>query len=167
MRKLLLIVAVLSFAACSKPTQYEVAKKNIEDYLKPQLNDPASYEFVSMDSLSPVMAYDTSLLYIKKFVEPMAELKKELYLSSLKAVLRGYGLRENMIKDSIAADSAINVMGEFYDRLRSDSSLKNTVVGYKTKLTMRSKNGFNATVMESVTAYLKTDLSVIKTELIK
>lgn len=174
MRKLLLIVAVLSFAACSRPapTPYEIARKNIEDYLKPHLHDPSSYEFVSLDSLSVVSEYDSieneierSANSQEKYLEDYWMMKASLDVQTL------YNTKEEAeakIKAALSQrenDSLHNIQ----IRKEEDSLIKaipkekkNTPAYYLTFFKARAKNSFGALIMNTYLIKLDKNLHVIE-----
>jgi len=57
----------LGLTSCSEKglTQDEIVKNNAEEYLKPKLNDPKSYEFVKMELIDSVL-YSDNIQYRKK-----------------------------------------------------------------------------------------------------
>lgn len=71
---LIVIAFTVIYSSCSEkePTRDEIVKNNIEEYIKPNLNDPESYEFVSLTLLD-------SVLYIDNI-----NFRKEMFLDRVK-----------------------------------------------------------------------------------
>jgi len=57
---LLLLTPIVYLTSCSEkvPTQDDIVKANAEEYLKPKLNDPKSYEFAEMELIDSVLYSD-------------------------------------------------------------------------------------------------------------
>ena len=70
---LFLIMFVLS---CSKkPTSDEIARRNIEEYLLPSLNDPESYEFVNMSPLDTIFVIESAKNSLTEYEKMLKEMK--------------------------------------------------------------------------------------------
>lgn len=71
MIKQLLLIAIVAFGLIScqsdkEPTQQDIVKKNVEEYLKPKMNDPESYEFAEL-KLTDSILYSGNVQYRKEY----------------------------------------------------------------------------------------------------
>lgn len=74
-RFLLTVILFSGFTSCKeekKPTQQDLVKNNVEDYLKPKMNDPESYEFAELKLIDSVLYSDN------------IEYRKESFMQNLK-----------------------------------------------------------------------------------
>jgi hypothetical protein len=64
------VLGVLGLTSCSEkgPKQFDIVKRNVEEFLKPKMNDPKSYEFIELrlaDSILYSENIDYRLEYFK------------------------------------------------------------------------------------------------------
>ncbi len=62
----LLAFIIIGLISCSvkQPTQDDIVKKNLEEYIKEKMNDPSSYEFVKLE-LKDSITYNDNIEYRK------------------------------------------------------------------------------------------------------
>tara|TARA_R110002020_G_scaffold288474_1_gene503922 strand:- start:2353 stop:2955 length:603 start_codon:yes stop_codon:yes gene_type:complete len=73
-----IFLTFIGFTSCTEkePNQDEIVKKNAEEYLKPKLNDPNSYEFVKIELIDSVL-YSDNINYRKENFQKDIEDNKE------------------------------------------------------------------------------------------
>jgi|GEM_PF-5738479 len=155
-------VLLLIVSACSDPQAK--ARKSIEAYLQTKLNDPKSYEFVSIDSLKPITRADSLLgaqLDEELAVMNSFDYDKEKHRLN---VLYDYSIPaaeyENMGKklaDVQARDSAVKVK---YTKLITPET-KTVTTGYHVKMKFRSKNGMGALTLGEYNFTLDNNFAVL------
>lgn len=64
----LFVFIAIGLVTCSKKqlTQYEIVKKNAEEYVKEKMNDPSSYEFVKLELVDSV-TFNDNMEYHKEY----------------------------------------------------------------------------------------------------
>ncbi|QXP61541.1 hypothetical protein [Olleya sp. HaHaR_3_96] len=70
---------VLGMTSCQsekEPTQQDIVKKNVEEYLKPKMNDPESYEFAEL-KLTDSILYSDNVKYRKEYFEKNLKYDKD------------------------------------------------------------------------------------------
>lgn len=73
-----IFLTLIGFTSCTEkqPTRDEIVKKNTEEYLKPKLNDPDSYEFVKLELIDSIL-YSDNIKYRKEYFQKDLENDKE------------------------------------------------------------------------------------------
>jgi hypothetical protein len=74
----LILLSVFALTSCNQkpPTQDEIVKKNVEEYIKPKLNDPKSYEFVKLELADSVLFSD-NVKYRRNYFQDNLERYRE------------------------------------------------------------------------------------------
>jgi hypothetical protein len=168
-RKFSVLICLLGLIACTSSKE-DVAKKNFEISLSKQLNDPSSYEFVSIEMLKTTSKWDSIdgevLKAESKILDEMAAQSADS-ISIAASMFAGYA-SDYQIKESrkYIEESKVNIsklnskIKAFKDKL-NDVSLKNEVVEYRTIIQFRSKNAFGALVLNTAYARFNKNLEVL------
>ena len=74
-------IAIVAFGLTScqsekEPIQQDIVKKNVEEYLKPKMNDPESYEFAEL-KLTDSILYSDNVKYRKEYFEKNLKYDKD------------------------------------------------------------------------------------------
>jgi hypothetical protein len=158
--------------ACSSSKE-DIAKKNFETSLSKQLNDPSSYEFVSIEPLRNFSKWDSidgEILTIEKQILDEMEIQNALSISldaTQSLINLGYGSladlnsTKNDINLSKSKESKLNAKSkELKDKLK-DLTLKNEIAEYRTNIQFRSKNALGALVLNSAYLRLGKNMEII------
>lgn len=172
MKKLLIpmiaIVMGLSFASCEK-TQEQILQEMIEAKLKENMNNPKSYEFVSMSSTDSIMSKwkeELEALLMEQSVKALNSKNKRLYSQSDMKYLYSH-------KERIAFLDSVKINNNKMDSiLKVYESKMNSYVpklkGYSVLFKFRGQNEFGATVLNEYKIVLNNELTeIVKAELVK
>ena len=144
-------MAILVFS-CSKSKE-DVVKANIENWMKTNLNDPSSYEFISLGILIP----DTSIDY-----------NHEIFLD-LEATIKQYEVDKN----TVYGDAELNRLTqrvvvaekEYIDSVQIEwkkyQQERKINKGYVIHHVFRAKNAMGALMIHEYDFVLNPDLSVL------
>lgn len=166
-------VSLILVSACSTSTSpYAKAKKNIEAYIKPKLNDPSSYEFVSMDSLVPYTLadekqYQAHMELIKEGYNPSGNESVDLRLKAVDIFFHHNPTATSMSKtkqdeviDSITKQLALKygedtmkILAPIVATRAADSKI---ILEYNTHFSYRAKNKLGALGLETSDVKLDT-----------
>lgn len=139
----LFAMVTIAFTSCAKkkPTQYEIVLQNVEEYIKSIMNDPDSYEFVSLELKDSVLFSD-NIEYYKDYHKKNIE--DELHLIELyeKSIYSSYPKEISDIKLEIEKNKIIL---EKIDSLETQLAERtNEVAIYIYHFTCRGNNSFGA-----------------------
>lgn len=145
---ILFAITIYSCGGNKVPSQDEIVKINIEEFLKQRMDDPGSYEFVDLDLVDSVLYidninrklkdYDSSIKREQDRLDTQLGYKKDypfLYKEKEVNKLKASIDRENKYK--IKVDSIKNVMGNDVDNVAS----------YTYIFSMRGNNKMGAKVL--------------------
>lgn len=175
MNRIILLLS-LGIIACSSSKE-DIAKKNIEESLSKKLNDPTSYEFVSIEpfkSFSKWDSIDNEILTIEKQILDEMEIQNSLNISlgaTQSLINMGAGNESDLIKtkndiqESIDNESKLKIKQKELKEKLKDVNLKNEIVEYRTNIQFRGKNTLGALVLNSAYVRLDKDFNVIDTYL--
>lgn len=169
MKKIILtgtIVALL-FSCSEKPkTQDEIVKQNAEDYVKPLLNDPKSYEFADLKLIDSVL-YKDNIEYRKEdfnhnidFEENLLSLKDNEWAETQKAL---YGKIDSTdILESMMKIEKNKIILSKIDSLEiALGDRKNDVASYTYTFSFRGNNKLGAKVLNEYIVQTDQSLKVI------
>lgn len=161
----LLIILALSFLACANKetkkqltelkielTQQDIVRKNAEDYVKPKMNDPDSYEFAELLITDSVM-YSDNIKNSKEWYQGILDFEKDqlAYEKRMKIHKSKY---PSIYSEEKVAKYKANIMK--YDNILAEIDsieLKlgekvNEVASYRYIFTFRENNEFRARVIK-------------------
>lgn len=169
-------ISVLAIIGCSQ-SQIDLAKINIEKQVKENMNNPKSYEFVKMDSLTNITKIDSLLnkqTEIMKGADRIMLVKtslKNLVVSELYLMADGGKVdlkKHNENKQQL--DSMGQSIDEYLKQVDSISKvlddslqyaeLQRKVIGYKTNFSYRGTNEQGAIVLMKQKVELDKNLKV-------
>lgn len=173
MRKsILIVVAVLSFISCEKKqSQEEIIRENISTYIKKDMNDPESFEFVDMEPLDTVtkeVFYDREIGLIKITTDGKDDMLKRLERNlKTSQELASYGDEYNKYVDDSqrALDEKKLEYLHLEKQIDSLNKLKETVSEkdiefFTTTVRVRGNNSFGAKILTSYLVRLDPGLNV-------
>jgi hypothetical protein len=144
------LLTLIGFTSCTEkqPTQDEIVKKNAEEYLKPKLNDPNSYEFVKLELIDSIL-YSDNIKYRKENFQKDIEYNKEnlerqaRYKTEIPSIYKEEEVAE--LNDKIAKNDKILIA---IDSLETAlGSKKNDVVSYTYIFSFRGNNALGAKIL--------------------
>lgn len=166
MKKLLLFAsAILALLSSCEKTQQQILQEMIEARLDSTMNNPDSYEFVSMTQIDSVMS--------KWENEKDAE-KIKIFISMYEAETDALNARAD--NTSLSYNKRISLLEKGLKNLEKVDSLKNEYItkslsyepyltGYYTIFNFREQNEFGAIVLNSYKVIFNKDLTeIIKIE---
>lgn len=167
--KLLLLIAFFAAGCSMAPTHSEIARQNIEEYLKKSLHDPESYEFVEMGELDTTFKadhYKKLVTEYSKMLDGMGNYPEKIEEAKKRAAeFRGYG-RELLAKrdDDLVADMQ-KMMDETNSNLKKftdslDISKDGDILEIKTTFTCRANNAVGAKNLTRYLVSLRPNLEV-------
>jgi hypothetical protein len=171
-RKFSVVICLFGLIACSTSNE-DIAKKNFETSLSKQLNDPSSYEFVSIEPLKTLSKWDSidgEVLTIEKQILDEMEIQNALTtaLDATQSLINlGYGSitdlnsTKNDINISKTKESKLKVKSKEFKEKLKDVTLKNEIVEYRTNIQFRSKNALGALVLNSAYVRIGKNMDVI------
>lgn len=145
-----LFLTLIGFTSCTEkqPTQDEIVKKNAEEYLKPKLNDPNSYEFVKLELIDSVL-YSDNIKYRKERFQKDIEYDKdnlerqERYKTEIPSMYKEEEVTE--LNEKIAKNEKIL---SAIDSLETElGSRKNDVASYTYIFSFRGNNALGAKIL--------------------
>ncbi len=151
---LISMAGLFLMTACSSDPQAK-AKKSIEAYLKAHLNDPSSYEFVSIDSLEPyTLAEDkrqSAIISLAKIGEDAVHHFKELQETTEFRALSDKQQDSAMhVIIDVANEKYSKDSAQLYSEMASSFEADNKkVIFYRTQITYRAKNKLGALGLET------------------
>lgn len=156
------IVFILAVSCKNEPTRDEVVKQNIEDYIINKMDDPESYEFVSLDVIDSVLYIDNitveknllknSINRSKESINRIEGYKNtEPNLYDEKEILREKTSILKEEKTLASIDSIETVLGDS----------KNNVASYTYLYKIRGKNKMGAKVLSEYLVQTGDSLKVI------
>ncbi|TLP75694.1 hypothetical protein [Maribacter sp. ACAM166] len=146
-------IAIVAFGLTScqsdkEPTQQDIVKKNVEEYLKPKMNDPESYEFVEL-KLTDSVLYSDNVKYRKEYFEKdlkfeKGELKRqEKYKNEFPSMYS----EEKISKLNAEIEKIEKILSEI-DRLSTELGDKaNNPASYTYYYSLRGNNKLGAKVL--------------------
>ena len=138
MKKLLItLFLAVAFASCEK-SKIDTAKANIEIHIKENMDNPKSYEFVSMDSLK-VFSHADSLIAVEKLL---------IYENTILDY-------EEYTQPNLKTIDSIKTLFKNPSKLES---LKKEILGYNTKITFRGTNKLGALIKNTKKIRLNKNL---------
>jgi hypothetical protein len=144
------LLTLIGFTSCTEkqPTQDEIVKKNAEEYLKPKLNDPNSYEFVKLELIDSIL-YSDNIKYRKENFQKDIEYNKEnlerqaSYKTEIPSIYKEEEVDE--LNDKIAKNDKILLA---IDSLETAlGSKKNDVASYTYIFSFRGNNALGAKIL--------------------
>ena len=147
---LVFFLILIGFTSCTEkqPTQDEIVKKNTEEYLKPKLNDPNSYEFVKIELIDSVL-YSDNINYRKEDFQKDIEYNKEnlerqeRYKTEIPSMYKEEEVAE--LNDKIAKnDKILTAIDSLETAL---GSKKNDVASYTYIFSFRGNNALGAKIL--------------------
>lgn len=146
----ILIAFAFIYNSCTQkePTRDEIVKNNIEEYIKPNLNDPESYEFVSLTLLDSVLFIDNI-----NFRKEMFSNRIKNAEASLGAMTRGNEefpmtfSEEEMNKYKIEIENNKTIYSKIEEVEKSMGDKVNDVASYTYVFKMRGNNKMGAKVL--------------------
>ncbi|WP_091874425.1 hypothetical protein [Pricia antarctica] len=166
-RKIVYLFFLILLLGCSKnPNQ--IAQENIEKHLKSIINDPSSYEFVSMtelDTIYKIPYYKERVLDYERFVKRIGlalERKKEELGTALSDQKKG----EATIKDlKYQVEESQNFLDKNIKELQAyekllESSKEKDIKEIKTVLTIRENNKQGVKVLNKYYVSLNNNLTI-------
>lgn len=144
------LLTLIGFTSCTEkqPTQDEIVKKNAEEYLKPKLNDPNSYEFVKLELIDSIL-YSDNIKYRKENFQKDIEYNKEnlerqaRYKTEIPSIYKEEEVAE--LNDKIAKNDKILLA---IDSLETAlGSKKNDVASYTYIFSFRGNNALGAKIL--------------------
>lgn len=166
MKKLLFIAviasAILSFSSCEK-TKEEQLKDMIEARLDSTMNNPDSYEFVSMTPIDSIMSKWTEEMesfLLEQKIKSLESKNKRLYAQSDMKYLYSH-------KERIAFLDSVGINNNKQDSLlkvyksKMDSYIPK-LKGYSTIFKFRGENAFGAIVLNAYKVTFNKELTEIK-----
>jgi hypothetical protein len=147
---LVFFLTLIGFTSCSEkqPTQDEIVKKNAEEYLKPKLNDPNSYEFVKLELIDSIL-YSDNIKYRKENFQKDIEYNKEnlerqeRYKTEIPSMYKEEEVAE--LNDKIAKnDKILTAIDSLETAL---GSKKNDVASYTYIFSFRGNNALGAKIL--------------------
>jgi hypothetical protein len=147
---LVFFLTLIGFTSCTEkqPTQDEIVKKNAEEYLKPKLNDPNSYEFVKLELIDSIL-YSDNIKYRKENFQKDIEYNKEnlerqaSYKTEIPSIYKEEEVDE--LNDKIAKNDKILLA---IDSLETAlGSKKNDVASYTYIFSFRGNNALGAKIL--------------------
>ncbi len=151
-------------------SNHDKLKSYINDYAVSKLNNPESYEFVSLniDSIFNIKyrikLCNGSIEYYKNTLSLEGIEKRETFIKKRLKWLKGTNreafikrnpptetLKENYVKKKIEADSLRKLINTDLD----------SIIKYNIRLVYRYKNAFNALVLDTLTKDVTWDLKII------
>lgn len=152
MRNLILpLFAILVFSCSTEkaPTREDLVKSSIENYIKPKLNDPETYEFASLTLLDSTTYLDNINYRIDYFTGQVDRAKNEIdrymgYKEDLPSMF------DQIEVDRYQADVDKNTMilSEINTIQEGLGDQVNNVAAYTYSYGFRSKNSFGALVLQ-------------------
>ncbi len=167
MRQIFIItVCFLAFLGCSK-NHKRIAQENIENHLKTVMNDPSSYEFVTMtklDTIYKVPYYKERVKDYEKFVERIGfslERKKEALKITLSDSKKGNATISQMKYQVEESQKFLdrNVKELYAYKELLESSNKEDIKEVKTIFTIRENNENGVKVINKYYVSLNENLS--------
>lgn len=152
MKKLFLISAIAAAAmltSCSKSNE-EIARDTIEAYLEENLNDPSSYEFVKMDSISDE--------WINSIEETSEYITDSYDLQSKKETAEIYKSFDKAKYDELTKEAE-----ELAARLeKQKKDFKPVHIGKFVNLKFRGKNALGVKILQEYRFKLSDDLKKVE-----
>lgn len=130
------------------PTQDEIVKKNIEEYLKSKMNDPASYEFVKLELIDSVL-FSNNIEYRKDYFNRNMESdqnsleRQERYKIEIPSMFNKKevaDLKANIEKNRRILEKIDSIATQLGERTHE-------VASYKYVFTFRGNNAFGAKIL--------------------
>lgn len=152
MKKALLMSAIALaaiFTSCSKSNE-DIARETIEAYLKENLNDPSTYEFVKMDSISDVWIRTVDETFEYESLQHKLQINKD-GLPEFEAISKAAGEKQRAEIASIEKEIA-QVVRDFKPRH----------IGKFVQLKFRCKNAIGAKVIHNCRFKLSDDLKTVE-----
>lgn len=146
----LFTLITLGLTSCSEkaPNQDEIVKNNAEEYLKPKLNDPKSYEFVKIQLKDSVLYSDNiqyrKVTFSKYIQDDMDDIKrKEAYRIEIPSMYDEKEIEE--LKANITKNEKILAK---IDSLETKlGNKKDEVASYTYTFSFRGNNGMGAKIL--------------------
>lgn len=165
MKKLLFIIAaavlVCSFVSCEK-TKEDILRELIENEVKSTMNDPKSYEFVSMSPVDSIMSNwedEEKAKKLKIFVSMYESENKALYAKSDNPSF-SYNKRIAFLEKVGSNNNKIDSLEREY--LTSKTEYKPYSTGCYTIFKFRGNNELGVKVINSLKVVLNKELTEIK-----
>lgn len=173
--KYLLIITALLFISCNqefKKTSKDIMRENIEDKFIESLNDPSSYEFVSLENIDTVF---TKQYYSNMLVDAKTELSK---MSNYDAVIaqnkkdaaefRSYGSQyeSDALKSDQMSEKLTKLRNKSQELVKSfedkyNAANQNEILNITADLKFRANNALDAKIINTYRFYLSDSLSVM------
>lgn len=156
-------IVIIGLTSCmeKEPTRDEIVKRNVEEYLKPKMNDPESYEFVEL-RLTDSILYSDNIKFRKESFQQQIK-----YNSDLLEIIENYKTEFPKLWEDEKKEEAVNLIAEInknkeiifkIDLLESELGQKaNNVASYTYFFKFRGKNKMGAKVLNEY--ILQTDHS--------
>ena len=147
----LLLAPILYLSSCSEkvPTQDDLVKANTEEYLKPKLNDPDSYEFARIELIDSVLYSDNIEWRINNFQRQLDDDKE--YLKKWSSKLSTYKLESiEKIVDltNISIEKNEKILNSIDSIKTSLGSKINDIASYTYLFSYRSNNALGVKVLK-------------------
>lgn len=147
----LLLAPILYLSSCSEkvPTQDDLVKANTEEYLKPKLNDPDSYEFARIELIDSVLYSDNIEWRINNFQRQLDDDKE--YLKKWSSKLSSYKLESiEKIVDltNISIEKNEKILNAIDSIKTSLGSKINDIASYTYLFSYRSNNALGVKVLK-------------------
>jgi len=147
----LLLAPILYLSSCSEkvPTQDDLVKANTEEYLKPKLNDPDSYEFTRIELIDSVLYSDNIEWRINNFQRQLDDDKE--YLKKWSSKLSTYKLESiEKIVDltNISIEKNEKILNAIDSIKTSLGSKINDIASYTYLFSYRSNNALGVKVLK-------------------
>ena len=147
----MLLAPILYLSSCSEkvPTQDDLVKANTEEYLKPKLNDPDSYEFARIELIDSVLYSDNIEWRINNFQRQLDDDKE--YLKKWSSKLSTYKLESiEKIVDltNISIEKNEKILNAIDSIKTSLGSKINDIASYTYLFSYRSNNALGVKVLK-------------------
>lgn len=154
----LLLLSVFVLSSCSKqPSMDDIVKQNVEAYLKPNLNDPESYEFLELKLIDSVL-FKNNIQYRKKMFQDQVidDEKENIRQMNYKddAVFASMYDEERVNKNKNKINRNKTILAKIDSIERQMGDQVNEVASYTYKFRIRANNKMGAKVINEY--YLQT-----------
>lgn len=158
MKKLILLLFVLGLFSCTKNPE-DLAKENVEKFMKAKLDDPKSYEsvkFSKMDSLFTSFDESKDGIELKYQEDKLSE--KSTELSNRIGVTESISEINKILEENKKLTKTRNDLIDTF--FAKSLKYKGAFCGYKIKHSFRAKNKMGALVLDSCCIVLDTLINV-------
>lgn len=144
---MILALVLISCESNKEPKQEAIVKQNVEDYLKPKMNDPASYEFVDL-RLSDSVLYIDNIKFRREFFQQVIKSTEDVFKVNGKKVDIAAMYNEDVARTIENEINKINVILIKIDSLETLlGENKNNIASYTYRFSFKGTNKHGTKVM--------------------